>query len=224
MSQQINLILPELKPRFDPFALPVVLAASGLGLVIMTVWSIYAGTVAGRLTVEKAALDGERQRLQQQVQSLGLALSGRKPNPALEQEIRERREDLRQREEALQVVENGRVGSQSGFSRFLYGFGQQVTDGVWLVGFAVKGEEVEIRGRLTDPGRLPVYIRKLNAEPVFQGRRFAALDMKDVQPKAAGEASKAAPAPATADAAPYPYTEFVLRANLESRAAAGAKP
>ena len=55
---------------------------------------------------------------------------------------------------------------------------------------------------------LPKYIKRLNDEPAFAGRRFATLDMKGVDPvndkPEAGQVVNKAPASP-------PYTEFTLR-------------
>ena len=83
-----------------------------------------------------------------------------------------------------------------------------------LFGFAFAQKNIEIRGRLTDPALLPVYIGRLNAEPAFAGRRFAALDMKGVEPAPASAETPAAP-PARAAVLPR-HTEFVLRTEPEA--------
>jgi hypothetical protein len=41
MSQQINLLLPELRPRFDWLALPVVLGAALVGLLFVVAMALF---------------------------------------------------------------------------------------------------------------------------------------------------------------------------------------
>ena len=108
----------------------------------------------------------------------------------------------------------------------LRGFARQTAEGVWLTGFVLAGSEVEIRGRLSDAALLPHYIQRLNGEPIFKGRRFAALDMSEGSLQPAGAAATPATAPAAPAAAPGAsaapqsapggrrFTEFVLHGRL----------
>jgi hypothetical protein len=59
-------------------------------------------------------------------------------------------------------------------------FSRAGSDGLWLTGFRVldDGSQLDINGRMVDQALLPAYLKRLEAEPVFHGRRFSALDMK----------------------------------------------
>lgn len=208
MSQQINLLLPELRPRFDWMALPVVAAVAMVVLVLTVAMGSFAALKVNQLKAQDAELGGQLLGLQQQIQSLGQSLAARQGDPGLPAEIAATRLGVTQRQEVMAVIGEGSVGDGSGFSGLLQGFSRQVVDGVWLTGFSLAVKDVEIRGRLTDPSLLPVYINRLNDEPAFAGRRFASLDMKGVDPAndksdAVEAASKVKPG--------NPYTEFALR-------------
>jgi hypothetical protein len=208
MSQQINLILPELRPRFDWLALPLVAAVALAGIVFVVLLAQFQTYRHGQLGSEAAAINGKLLNLQQQVHALGQAVGARKPNAALPEEIRQLRTGVEQRREALGFI-GRREGATAapGFAAMLDGFSRQTLDGVWLVGFALAPAAIEIRGRLLDPALLPRYIGQLNEDRAFAGRRFAALEMKGVVPPV-----PAAGASAAKPVAPVrPYTEFVLR-------------
>lgn len=210
MSQQINLILPELRPRFDWLALPLVASVS-LGLVVLVLLlAQFQAYRQAQLSSEAAAINGQLLNLQQQVQVLGQAVGARKPNPALPEEVRELRSGVEQRRDVLDFVGRRQgEGSAQGFSGMLAGLSRQTLEGVWLVGFSLAPAAIEMRGRLLDPALLPRYIGRLNEDPAFAGRRFSALEMQGVVasvPKAAASATPAKPV-----ANQRPYTEFVLR-------------
>ncbi|MBI2276222.1 MAG: hypothetical protein HYU74_02585 [Dechloromonas sp.] len=208
MSQQINLLLPELRPRFDWLSLPVVASAALAGLLLVAALSSYALWQANRLRAHDSELGSRLLGLQGQVQAQATAIASRRGDPALPGEIEAARLAVSQRREVMAVIEQGSAGEAPGYSALLQGFSRQVAAGVWLVGFSFAGKDVEIRGRLTDPGLLPPYIGRLNDEPAFAGRRFARLDMKGVDP--AADLRDGAPAPAK-PLAPGRYTEFALR-------------
>ena len=111
------------------------------------------------------------------------------------------------------ALDSGQAGVPRGYSDFLLALSRQTVAQLWLTSFSVgaDGQALELGGRMTDPGRLPDYLRRLNAEPMFKGIDFAQLNLKTL--------GGGAPAPAGADAAAFAapgnvpvVTEFVLRA------------
>jgi len=208
MSQQINLLLPELRPRFDWLALPVVAGAAMALLVLIVALSSFGALRARDLQSRDSELAAQLKSAQQQIQVLGQALGARQGDARLPSEIEAMRLAVTQRQEVMAVLSQGALGQGGGFSGLLQGFSRQIVDGVWLVGFTFSGKDIEIRGRLSDPALLPKYIKRLNDEPAFAGRRFATLDMKGVdpvndKPEAGQVANKAIVSP--------PFTEFALR-------------
>lgn len=211
MSQQINLLLPALRPRFDWLALPVVAAAALAGLVLISLLAVFGVTQAASLKARETEIRSQLAAVQQQVQALGQSLAARKGDSGLDARIEAARLALTQRQEVLAVIERGDVTQGNAYSGLLQGFSRQTVDGVWLFGFAFADKEIEIRGRLLDPALLPTYINKLNDEPAFSGRRFAALDMKSFDP---ADAKRDDPAAAAKAKVPARYTEFALRTEL----------
>jgi hypothetical protein len=213
MSQQINLILPELRPRFDWLALPIVAGAAVAGLLLLVGMAVLTAMQADGLKTREENIRYQLAALQQQVQSLGSSLGARKSDTALEKQISATRLAVGQRQDVLNVIAEGNPASGNAYSGLLQGFSRQIVDGVWLVGFGFAQKDIEIRGRLTDPALLPTYINRLNGEPAFAGRRFAALDMKGVDPVDPKPDDK--PGAAAKPAPMARYTEFVLRTEPE---------
>lgn len=212
MSQQINLLLPELRPRFDWLGLPVVAAAALAALALVVAWSVAGAASAGDLAAREQALKSELAAAQLDSQTLGKAIGARQGDPQLPQKIDLARLEVSQRRQVLDLLAGDGFGADRGFSGVFQGFSRQLVKGVWLVGFGVVGADIEIRGRLTDPALLTAYVGKLNGEPAFAGRQFSALNMKGVVPAVAGDAARnAVPATATVTT---PYTEFVLTTAL----------
>jgi hypothetical protein len=211
MSQQINLLLPALRPRFDWLALPVVAAVALGSLVLICILSIAGVIQAGNLKAREAEVKNELMAVQQQVQSIGQALAARQGDTSLDRQIAAARLGVTQRQEVLAVIAQGDVTQGNAYSGLLQGFSRQTLEGVWLLGFGFADKDIEIRGRLTDPALLPTYISRLNDEPAFAGRRFAALDMNGFDP--ADEKRDDAPSSVKAKA-PARYTEFALRTQL----------
>lgn len=213
MSQQINLLLPELRPRFDWLALPIVAGGGVAGLLLVAALAGLGSLRVNSLTAHENALRAQLAALQQQVQSLGQSLGARQGDATLDKQLAVARLAVGQRQEVLSIVAQGDLPSSQAYSGLFQGFSRQIVEGAWLTGFGFAQKNIEIRGRLSDPALLPIYISRLNAELAFAGRRFAALDMKAVDPTE--EKREATATPALRKFVPPRYTEFVLRTEPE---------
>ena len=219
MSQQINLYEPRLWPRHE-------LATSrnlGMGavalLVLMMALAAYARFEANEKTEAAAVSQKQVADEQERLTALSKIVAQRRIDPALAAEVETAKSMLTARMEIMAVLDAGKLGNASGFSAFMSGFARQAQNDLWLTGFTVSagGDEIEIRGRLLDPAKLPAYVQSLSSEPVFQGRRFAALEMHGVDPEDQKTEPAGAVKVAVPDLQPVPklprFVEFVLRSD-----------
>lgn len=217
MSQQINLYEARLRPSQEWLTGRRV-AVLALVLLVM----LAGGTVFARLSAERAEKDlaawkSEVLAEQEKLAALNKSFAERRLPAALQSELETTRAMLATRKDVVALIDSGRLGNSSGFSEIMYGFARQASGDLWLSGFSVSmgGQEIEIRGRLFDSGKLPGYVQRLSREPVFQGRRFAALDMQSIDADGSRSGSSdsvpAAPAGAVPVARLPRHVEFVLR-------------
>ena len=229
MSQQINLYEARLRPRHELLTGRNLGVAALLLLLLVTGVSLWARDQAERKTRAADALQVQVTGTQNQLIELETAATQRQTDPALVAEIAIAKKLLGARQEVLTLLDSGALGNSVGFSPVMIGFARQTQADLWLTGFMLSagGDNVEIHGRLLDPARLPSYVQHLSREPVFQGRRFAALEMNigtaEKRPDLGGAAAVAGivelggsgspdAAAASAGAAKLPhFVEFVLR-------------
>lgn len=209
MSAQINLYHPRYLKSRERLTLANVGLAAGIvyaGLMVGAGWAWQHATERKEVA---ASADAQVADAKVRVEAATKAAEARKPSPQLIADIESAEATLRRRSEIAQQLESGSLGSSRGFSDFLRGFARQAQDGLWLTGFAIGagGNDIEIRGRMTNAGALPEYIRRLGTEAVFQGRNFSALTMS--RPDPAGGAP-AAPASGAAPPTAREPIEFVL--------------
>lgn len=207
MSQQINLINPALLPRLDILGARVVFPVAVAVLCLLVALAAETRFSAGRLAGEEALAAGELQALQTRLAALAQAAANRRSDPALLAEIEALSAAVASRREALNVLNRGDLGGSEGVAEYFRALARQRLDGVWLTGFGIQGGNIEIRGRLSDPSLLPAYIRRLEGEPVFAGKRFEALNMQGV----AARTLELPPPPAAANAPAQPRPEPVRR-------------
>ena len=221
MSCEINLYDVRLRPRRELVCGRNLAALSLLLLLLVGGWAWLARSEEKQRAAEAAAGAKQVAASNEALSTLTEALNARRLPPALVAELDEAKARLAAGQELLDLLSSGKSGRIEGFSGFMIGFSRLARQELWLTGFQISngGEEIEIHGRLFDPVHLPAYVQQLNSVPVFQGRRFAALDLKKVtaekSPEPAPSSAKDA-APGTAPS-PVPFVEFVLRSTDAER-------
>lgn len=208
MSQQINLLDASLLPRREWLTLLNVVFGMLAVLLVLVACAIWGWSKEGQERERFVAAEERLRQAQMQLTSLAGQQSQRVIDPMLQAEISNAGQILLGKQEVIAVLDQGGLGERSGFAPYLQGFARQTVDGVWLTGFDLTAgkKTFEVRGRMRQESLLPRFVQQLNQEPVFQGRRFAALDMRRV------DAVKVAGAPETAASktTAAPVVEFVL--------------
>lgn len=213
MAQQINLFDPALERQRNWLALGNI-AGLAAGLIVVVGALGYAERRAlAPLAALSVSNETRLKAAREQITALGQKMANRKPDPRLEQEVATRRFLLATRGEVLTLLRKS-IGEEAGppFADYLRGLARQTLPGLWLTAFSLEaqGGGMEIRGRTINPALLPEYIRRLNNEPAFQGRAFAALKLDTGKPDAPVAASGTGGAGTTAPILAARYHEFSL--------------
>jgi type IV pilus assembly PilN-like protein len=203
MSQQINLFNPIFLKQKKHFSARTMLQA------LLLIAGAVALVCALQVYQLGALRDQERgMRFQADQVTQRLAAAGGDPRArsakTLEEDIKVAEAELKGLQELTGAVQTEVAGGNEGFSRYLAAFARQPVSGLWLTGFTVAGDDLEVRGRALKAELLPVFIRRLAREDVLKGRGFS-----EVSVAARAEAPKPGPA-AGAPEAPQRYVEFSL--------------
>ena len=240
MAQQINLYNPIFLQKKKYFSAVTMLQA--LGLLVAGILAFYGYALNESRTLARVAADTRQQVLSQteQIGRLTREFSPQGKSRLLDEEVARATVRLKQREELLAVLHTGGLGNTDGFSKYLAAFARQPVAGVWLTGFAIGGDENELRlsGRVLHSDLVPAYIRALNREEVMRGRRIAEMRLTAREERetpapaaptpAANAPAATVPAGANPPAAPVRYVEFSISAirssaPVASEAGANAK-
>jgi hypothetical protein len=211
VSQQINLFNPVLLRQKKYFSAITMMQALALILLGSLLVALYASF---RLSGLQSAADQSSARLAaaQAQQARAMAEFGvRQSNPLLATEFKKTSSEVQALQQVFDILQTGEIGNTDGYSAYLTAFARQITDGLWLTGFAIHGagNEIALQGRMLRPELVPAYISRLTREPVMHGKSFSTLVMQ--QPQAEG-ASTGATASAAAGAPPANgYLEFRLQ-------------
>ena len=187
MPQHINLLHAGLLPKREAYR--SVHAAWAVGGVAAAALIAAMGLrhLAGSRTEQALASEQELASLQTRVGGLGDTVRPSRHAAEL-QRLRAVESGQRQVRTAL---DSGVAGRTQGYAEYFMALSRQAQPSVWLTAFSVSadGAALELQGRMTDPHRLPDYLRHLNSEPLFKGRTFAQMNLKAVEAAASGGAT-----------------------------------
>jgi hypothetical protein len=227
MVQQINLVNPAFRRHKKHFSALTMVQALGVIAAGTMVFSGYASYKVRMLKQVNAQAEAQLAAQRGQLAALAKELGPQGGSGQLADELARTEAQVKGRRELLQSLSTGALGNVKGFSRYLEAFAHQKTEGVWLTGITVGGDENDlvVRGRVLRAELVPAYLRALNSEEVMRGRQVTELTLNAIQtprgavaPGQPGEASVGAPEARR----PVQFVEFNLTA--PRRADEAAKP
>lgn len=179
MSQQINLFDARFrlqKPHFS--AATVALSMLAVAALVLAMRELYAYQNRG-LETALAQTDQRVAQLREQTVRFAKELGEQGRSSALNDELARLEEQLRARRGLLDGIQGGTSGNAHGYSPYLTALARQAMDGVWLTAVEIGAEsgELLLKGRVLESELLPAYIRRLNREPLFQGRAVRELKL-----------------------------------------------
>lgn len=203
MSQQINLCNPLFRKQKKYFS--ALTMAQSLGLVVLGYFLFY-----GYLIYQSKALTQQAQQMsrmhdatQRQLTTMATTYAARQPDKLLTDTVTKTEQEVRTRLGLIDLLNQGELGNQTGFSEYFKALSRQTISGLWLTGFEVvgAGNQVSLSGRALQAGLVANWLQRLKTEPKFAGTSFATLDIHQplAPPTAAGTPSE-----------PLPYIEFSL--------------
>lgn len=223
MSQEINL----LPARASRKALRAT-SANGLALGVLAA-AVLAIALAVYENYQLRGVQLEAQRIERALKDVRAAhekaVAARKPADAPDAKLTELEVQLQGRQQVLDTLKSGAVGTTAGFSQYMLALSRQTLPGVWLTAFdfADGGTALTLTGRALSPDLLPAYLQRLTQETPLQGRRFASMVVS--QPRAGD--------PGAAAGVAAPYINFEISSEpaprtgqpaLDSSPAVKAKP
>lgn len=225
MSQQINLFNPLFLKQKKYFS--AVTMAQALGIIALAVIAFYAYLVIQVGVQQRRSADVQAQFKQAQEQLTQLGGQGaRARSKQLDEEIQRLEGQMKVQQQMLGALQGGDLGNAQGFSKFLTALAKRPLPGLWLTYISVGGADLDLvlQGRVQKPELVPTYVRLLNNEEVFRGRKFHELKMavREESAKAAESSSPRAAAETRPAQEKARYVEFVLVSGSSAQKPGGA--
>jgi hypothetical protein len=180
MSQQINLFSQKLLKQKDYFSTLAMLQALGLiciGSVLLYVYAVYQ---VRQLSDQSEGMNKMMLAEKAKLTRYSAEFSPQLAQQILENELKQAEREVLAQRELIARMKSGGLGNTSGYSEYMRAFARQTLGGLWLTGFEVTGDGVQMRiaGSALSPELVPAYIKRLSREQVMHGKEFAALQMQ----------------------------------------------
>lgn len=183
MSQQINLFNPALIRSRDWLTLKNVVLIYAVAIAAMYGWYSQSQNALTELTAERqsaqSALEAVKVELSV-VKSRASQTTSNKDDELALKALIDTRDMQSKMLSTLKLIQNE---SNQHILDYMQGFAEQAIKGVWLTGFKLNNfeQQVSIMGQSLSAELVPAYVEKLGLHPVFHGRLFSGLVLKEVQ-------------------------------------------
>lgn len=174
--QQVNLYLPELRPRKELLLSSQAMVYVLMFAVLLTLLSVWGG-------IRNSALKGELQQMQQalaQVDAELMAATAKIPPSRaalIQQEVDQLKVELASRERIYALIHQQNLGNSEGFGEPLLALARQHQSNISIHNLELVqgGRQLYLSGSVTSAEALPQYIQRLQIEPSLQATRFGRL-------------------------------------------------
>ncbi len=207
MSQQINLFNPQLLKQKQYFS--VLAMVQALGLILLGSAAFYGYAMYQVQLLGKQLDEAGKRHVSEQgrLQRASENFSPQQSQQLLERELKVLDAQAVAQRELLDTLKSGVLGNTSGYSEYMRAFARQTISGLWLTGFNITGDalQMSMSGGALNPELVPGYIQRLSQEKAMRGKAFATLQMQQHKFEADKPAGR-------------PYLEFTLQ-SVETGAA-----
>jgi hypothetical protein len=193
MSQQINLFSTALRKQTDHFSLLAMSQALGLIILGSLLFFGYAMYQVQQLTLQVAESQKRFEAEQEKFNRYSADFSPQLAQQLLENELKQAEIEAKTLRELILRMKSGGLGNTKGYSEYMRAFARQTMSGLWLTGFDITGDAVQmtLRGAALAPESVPGFINRLSQEKIMRGKEFAALQMQQHKFEAGKPAGRA---------------------------------
>ncbi|MBU2099355.1 MAG: hypothetical protein KKD00_11380 [Gammaproteobacteria bacterium] len=176
--QQVNLYLPELRPRRDLVTAVRLVQVVAVMLVVMLLVTLFNAVQRASLRSEYASVQALVADQTARTEQVEAEVTGRATDQALVREMETREQRLAESEDLYEFMSTSNLGNMTGFSGYLMDMSRASFEGLWLTDILIRGnaEFVSLRGNAEQAAMLPDYVSRLAmGESAIREKRFGRL-------------------------------------------------
>jgi len=178
MSQQVNLLIDELRPKRELLSAAQALVGAAVFALLLVAYSVYGLVAVSRV-------DEQRQGLAKQLATLADANGKVRASinvvedPKLASHVADLRSQLASRSVLVAALSGTTNGRSAGFAKHFDELAAHVQAGLWLTDIELSGGGGHIRlaGMTLDPVLVPRFLKELGEGEQFVGHRFDTFEL-----------------------------------------------
>jgi Tfp pilus assembly protein PilN len=178
MSQQVNLLIDELRPKRELLTAAQALVGAAVFALLLVAYSVYGLVAVSRV-------DEQRQGLAKQLATLADANAKVRASinvvedPKLASHVADLRSQLASRTVLVAALSGTTNGRSAGFAKHFDELAAHVQAGLWLTDIELSGGGGHIRlaGMTLDPVLVPRFLKELGQGEQFVGHRFDTFEL-----------------------------------------------
>lgn len=176
--QQINLYLPELRPKTDYLSARNALCLLGVFLLVLVLGYGMTGRKINKLQNALHDVQQQNVELQNNIARMDIQPQDQRKNN-LESRIAHSRRTLSNHQRLIDVLRGETLGNNRGFSQKIATLAELSHDGLSLQRFALTegGRELHLTGRSRTTEQIPVYLNLLRMHDAFADTGFGELNI-----------------------------------------------
>lgn len=174
--QQVNLYLPELKPKDEVLSFNTALYLCAAVCVLLILLSIVGKVENSQLLTSTQAIQQQFDQQAQEITAIKAALPLSQA-AQVQQEVDKLRLDLERRQRIYQLINQQNLGNSEGFSSQLLALARQHQKNISVQAFQINagGKQFNFSGSAASAQAVPQYLQRLQSEASFKNSRFGHL-------------------------------------------------
>lgn len=178
MTQQVNLLIDDLRPQRAMLTWLHALIAAGAVATLLIVISLYQWVVIYKTAERRAQLSSQLAVLADSNTKARASINVVE-DPKLAANVFELRAQLQSRTQLVTALNGSASARSAGFARHLDDLAASAQAGLWLTDIELTngGNNVRLAGMTTDPVLVPRFLKNLGSGAQFVGHRFDAFEL-----------------------------------------------
>ena len=184
MKRTINLYQDSLKPKKErlPFSKVLLLngAAIGVMLVVVIALNITLGAKQKKLNEKTNAIS----QLNSEIKTLSAALEKKRDTQSLQQQLEKVNAKIENRRRLLAYLDSGELSfDATKYGEVMDDLANFHNQSLWLTSIDIDTQTIRLSGQTLAPSSIPVWLKKLQQSPFFQGKSFSSVQFDEVDGK-----------------------------------------
>ncbi len=181
MKRTINLYHPSLKPKKERLPLSKVLWVNGVALGVMLI-AVVALNILLNAKQEKIEQQSALTRqINNEIKTLNNALEKKRDTKTLQQQLEQVNAKIENRKQLLAYLESGELSfDATKYGEVMDDLADYHNQNLWLTSINIDTQKIRLSGQTVAPSSIPIWLKKLQQSPFFQGKSFSSVKFDEV--------------------------------------------